>query len=301
MSISFISTVLNEEGTIEKLLQSLLLQSKKPDEIIIVDGGSIDDTVDKMENFQREHLDSNVIISVIKKTNRAEGRNEAIKIANGDIIAISDAGCELDKDWLKKIIQPFNKPFIDVVAGYYKSKTTNIFEKCVTSYVLSPPDKVNPQEFLPASRSMAFRRKTWENLGGFPINFSDNEDYVLANTMRKKRMQIFFAKDAIVYWYPRTNITGFFYMIYRFARGDTKAKLRYPKMISIFLRYIFLFFLALYFPLFYLLIGLTIYLLWAVWKNYKYVNHPLAFLYLPVFQVTSDIAVMAGFIRGRIL
>jgi len=52
---SFITTVLNEENTIESLLGSLINQTKKPDEIIIVDGGSSDKTIRKIENFcQRE-------------------------------------------------------------------------------------------------------------------------------------------------------------------------------------------------------------------------------------------------------
>ena len=44
MKISFISTVYNEEKTIIKFINSLLTQSKLPNEIIIVDGGSTDKT-----------------------------------------------------------------------------------------------------------------------------------------------------------------------------------------------------------------------------------------------------------------
>ena len=50
MKTSFIATVLNEEKTIKALLSSLAKQTKKPEEIIIVDGGSTDQTVAKIKN-----------------------------------------------------------------------------------------------------------------------------------------------------------------------------------------------------------------------------------------------------------
>ena len=45
MKISFITTVFNEEKTIRAFFDSLFSQSKLPDEIVIVDGGSNDNTI----------------------------------------------------------------------------------------------------------------------------------------------------------------------------------------------------------------------------------------------------------------
>ena len=50
MKTSFITTVLNEEKTIEGLLESLNNQTLKPDEIVIVDGGSTDRTIAEIKN-----------------------------------------------------------------------------------------------------------------------------------------------------------------------------------------------------------------------------------------------------------
>ena len=45
---------------------------------------------------------------VIKKRgNRSVGRNEGIKRSTGDIVAITDAGCILDRNWIKNIAAPF--------------------------------------------------------------------------------------------------------------------------------------------------------------------------------------------------
>lgn len=296
--ISFVATVLNEEKTIDQLLLSIDKQQLKPDEIIFVDGGSFDSTVEKIKLFGELCPHLNIKCYVISGGNRAMGRNKGIRFSRGEIIVISDAGCILDQNWLKNIVEPFRDPKIDVVAGYYKAKTISIFEKCIAPYVLVPRDRINIHNFLPASRSMALRKAVWKKLGGFPEKFSDNEDFVLANEMKKKQINIFFTDKAIVSWYPCKNIKSFVVMIFRFARGDTKANLRYGKMLTVYTRYIVFVLLFLSFPIMYLLITLFLYLSWAVWKNYRYVNHPLAIIYLPLLQFSSDIAIMAGFIIG---
>ena len=52
MKVSLITTVFNEEKTITPFLKSVLVQIRKPNEIIIVDGGSTDFTVKKISEFK---------------------------------------------------------------------------------------------------------------------------------------------------------------------------------------------------------------------------------------------------------
>ena len=98
IKLSLIVTVLNEEKYIGKLIDSISIQTKIPDEIIIVDGGSIGNTVAKIQNskFKIQNYKSKFKI-IIKPGNRSVGRNEAIRKTTGDIILSTDAGCILDK------------------------------------------------------------------------------------------------------------------------------------------------------------------------------------------------------------
>ena len=124
MKISFITTVYNEEKTVEIFLDSIFSQSKLPDELIIVDGKSTDKTIEvikrKKLSLKKDTLSKISFKIFVKKGNRSVGRNEAIKNATGDIIVCSDARNILDIEWIRNIIKPFKEKNIDVVSGYYK-------------------------------------------------------------------------------------------------------------------------------------------------------------------------------------
>ena len=307
MKISFITTVLNEEKTIEGLLESLNNQTLKPDEIVIVDGGSTDRTIAEIKNQKSKIKNHAKFKILVKKGNRSVGRNEAIRNAKGDIILCSDGGCVLDKNWIKNITRDFRFNEVDVVAGYYKGMAKNAFEKALVPYVLVMEDRLNPDNFLPATRSIAFKKSIWKKAGGFDEEFSNNEDYVFAKKLRKAGACISFAKDAVVFWKPRKNLKEASVMFYRFAKGDSESGIIRPKAILILGRYLIgalLVFLLLYSHSFLQLILIVVllinYVVWAASKNYKYVDSLLSVFYLIVLQFLSDFAVITGTVSGFI-
>lgn len=304
MHFSLIATVKNEEKSIQKFLDSIKNQTKKPDEVVIVDGGSADNTVQEIKKYTSRIKNLKVIT---KKGNRSVGRNEAIKNSVHDIIACTDAGNILDPDWIKNIIQPFQKQGADVVAGYYKGKVASTFQKCVIPYVLVMPDRLHADSFLPATRSMAFKKSIWQKAGKFSEKYSHNEDYIFAKKLRKMGAKIIFKKNAFVYWEPRENISQFYTMCKRFAYGDSEAGIYRPKVVFILGRYLiallilsYIFLTGLYSLIFPVFILFLLYVIWAILKNYTYIKHWKAFIFLPILQLTSDIAVIIGTIGGVI-
>src|SRR3989344_3545074 len=197
MKIVLIITVLNEEKTIDSFLDSFLIQTIKPDELIIVDGGSNDDTIKRIKNYELRVRKSGIKFKLfVKKGNISKGRNFAVKNSASDIIAISDVGCVLDKNWLKRITFPFKDKSVDVVAGFYKGLPKTSFEKSLVPYVLVVSNKAN-KDFLPASRSMAIRKKVFEKIGGFSEKLDQAEDYDLAKRLKKIDGKIVFEKRAV--------------------------------------------------------------------------------------------------------
>ncbi len=316
MTISFITTIFNESGTIGRFLDSVYSQTKLPDEIIIVDGGSTDDTVSKIKDLRLKIKEKKVIFKLfIKKGNRSVGRNEAIKHATGDIIVCSDSGNILDKNWIKNITEPFHSKQdsstslrfsqkdngVDVVAGYYEGMAKNVFQKSLVPYALVMPDRVDPNNFLPATRSIAFTKAIWKKVGGFNEKLSHNEDYVFAKALKKLGANIIFKKDAIVYWLPRDTIKEAYIMFFRFAYGDAEARILRPKVLLIFIRYFIIvgfLVLSIFLPSFYasefFIVLILLYSIWAISKNYRYVKDVRAFFWLPIIQFTADVAVIKG-------
>lgn len=313
MKTSLVVTVFNEEKSIEEFIKSVLSQGRLPDEIIIVDGGSSDQTAAKVKNsceagsrFARQISNKKLKFKFfIKKGNRSVGRNEGIRIATGNIVLSTDAGCILDKRWVEKIIEPFEDRNVDVVAGYYKGRARSTFQKSLVPYVLVMPDKVDPKEFLPATRTMAFKKSIWKKVGGFDEQLSHNEDYVFANKLKKIGAKMVFKKDAIVEWIPQNTYKEAFVMFFRFALGDAESGIGRTSVLLLFARYFlciyFLFLSFLYksfIPFIVIIVSFIFYILWSIKKNYRYVGDKRAIKILPLLQLTADGAVLSGTIIG---
>lgn len=310
MRASVISTVLNEEKFIEKFIDSIANQSITPDELIIVDAGSSDKTTDLIEKRIKKYANKFLIKLLIKKGNRSVGRNEAIKNSRNEIIAVTDVGCIPDKNWLKNIVKPFKDNLrIDVVSGFYHATYKNIFEKSLSTYTSVMSDKIDEENFVPSSRSIAFKKSAWKKSGGYPEELDTCEDLVFAKKLKEKGNKFIFKKDAVVDWPQRRNLKEAFFQFFGYAKGDGFARYFRPNTPFLFLRYIFItYLLSLSLILrsqelnIIILISFFAYIYWSIIKNYKYVRDVKGFYYLPVLQITSDISVILGttigFIQG---
>ena len=310
MNISICITVLDEEGTIAPLLDSLLNQSKKAKQIIIVDAGSSDKTVEIIRHYQQKE---GRVKLLVEPCNRGRGRNLAIEIAKGDIIAMTDAGCIADKNWLKKLTAPFATGRVDVSAGFYKMTANNSFQKAEEVYLGITPNNFG-YDFLPSTRSVAFTKKIWEQIGGFPEDTGGvAEDTVFNYKLIKSSAKLSRVKDATVEWGMPDNLKDFFWKIFGYAKGDVKSKIWvFPgkgvmshniKALLVLIRYVLvLVFLILtlkfQLPLAYLGILFLIYLIWAFRKIYLAFGDWKTALWGPVLQITSDFGVMGGFLKG---
>jgi glycosyltransferase involved in cell wall biosynthesis len=305
-AVSVIVTVFNEALTIEALLHALVQQTQSPEEIIITDGGSTDTTVALIEQFSSVHPGVPIrVLSVLG--NRSVGRNAACRAARSKLIACTDAGCTPQKNWLELLVKRHLTTQVPVVAGYYTAQKGTPFMEAGAAYVLVMPGNLQEDAFLPATRSMLFEKEVWKQVGGFDERYSDNEDYVFAHELRRHNIPIAFSRDAVVEWQPRKNLTSFAYMIFRFARGDIVSGIVRPKVVFIFFRYLaaaISLFMCVYFwgwmvTTAYFLLASMLYIGWSISKNARYATQ--GWYWLPVLQVTSDVAVMYGSIFGLLL
>ena len=307
--ISLIATVLNEGDNAHQLMISLTAQTLQPDEIVIVDGGSHDDTVAIIESYA-DRLPVRVLTE--RGCNISRGRNVAIAAAQGDIIAVTDFGVKLPADWLEHLVQPLlNDPACQVASGFFHADPHNSFEVAMGATVLPLRDEIDPATFLPSSRSVAFRKPAWQAVGGYPEWLDYSEDLVFDLRLKQRYGAFAFAPDAVALFRPRGSMLAFFKQYYRYARGDGKADLWRKRHI---IRYATYLLLA---PLIFLLgwrlhrlwwllygIGAVLYLyrpyrrLTTVLRLAPPVNLPLVALLIPVIRLIGDLAKMIGYPVG---
>ncbi|MEJ5199181.1 MAG: glycosyltransferase [Anaerolineae bacterium] len=261
MRVSVICTVLNEGEAIRRLLDSLLAQTRRPDEVVIVDGGSRDQTVAVIQEYA-DRLPLRVLVE--PGANISRGRNVAIAAATGNVIASVDAGVWLEPQWLEKLVEPIEErmansesanqgfaprhssfvirhspfairhspirhsSFADspfAVAGFFVPDPHTTFEIAMGATVLPAREDIRPERFLPSSRSVAFTRAAWAAVGGYPEWLDYCEDLIFDLRVRAVAGPFAWVPEAVAHFRPRGSLRAFFKQYYRYARGDGKADL----------------------------------------------------------------------------
>lgn len=310
--ITLIATVLNEGGSIHHLMDSIKRQSRQPDEIVIVDGGSQDDTLAILQRYRRQ-LPLRLLVA--EGCNISQGRNRAVAAARGDIIAVTDAGVRLADDWLENITRPLlEQPHSSGVGGFFQADPQTAFEAALGAVTLPLESEIDPKTFLPSSRSAAFRKAAWELVGGYPEWLDFCEDLVFDMRLRASVGDFAFAPDALVYFRPRQSLRQFWRQYFLYARGDGKAHLwgkRHLIRCTVYLLLAPLILLLglLVNPLFWLLYaaGGAVYL-WRPYRRLPFVLRRFpeqsAFVWLycilmiPVIRLAGDAAKMLGYPLG---
>lgn len=297
------------------LLDSLTAQTRMPDEVVIADGGSRDATLAVMREYEARlplHLLS------APGANISQGRNAAIRAATGDIIAVTDAGVWCEPEWLERLTAPFNPklPITNnqlppLVAGFFHSDPQTVTEMAMGATVLPEAPDVNPQTFLPSSRSVAFRKEVWEAVGGYPEWLDFSEDVVFDVHVRERFGPFLFVPEAVAHFRPRGSLRALARQYYHYARGDGKAQL-FPRQHAVrYFAYLIAAPLLIYAALtvngWLWLLGLLAGLAYIraplrrLWPRLKTLSLPdrlLALMLVPAIRIVGDVAKMLGYPAG---
>lgn len=215
---SLVSTVLNDHLGVEAFFQAIAQQTRLPDEILIVDGGSRDGTWEALQKEARApRTGVEVVVAQEAGCNVARGRDLAIGASRGDVIVSTDIGCQWDPEWFAELVAPFEQDGgdrIDVVIGSWAVRESDAkSDWALVEFARRYPFRLEATpRSLGINRSIAYRRTVWEKVGGYPEDLTLAADDVVFNQIiRQPKWGFRFAAAPIVrcYWERHQTLAQF--------------------------------------------------------------------------------------------
>jgi rhamnosyltransferase len=124
-TVSIVIRALDEAEHLPALFSGLLRQSRRPDEVILVDSGSTDDTV----AIARAH-GAEVVHIAPEDFSFGRSLNRGCAKAKGDVLVFASAHVyPLDEKWLDLIVAPFDRPDVGLVYGRQTGDTRTHFSE----------------------------------------------------------------------------------------------------------------------------------------------------------------------------
>jgi len=240
LSVAVVMPVRNEADQVDVTLESLWRQHRLPDEIVVADGGSTDQTVERV----KRHGDRGVPIRVVDNATHfcGGGRNAGVLATRAHVIVHMDFGNVADPGWLAAMVEPFESdPELDYLGGIYHPKCDTKFERVVAAVVnfndciaaTWPIERL--REFvaglerapLPGGMCMAYRRALWEQAGGFSTWARKGQDRLFGLRVRRLGRKIGLTAEAIVHY----NTADSYRALYRqrFLSGLWGARTALPR------------------------------------------------------------------------
>lgn len=193
-AISVIMPVKNGARFIADALASIELQQVPVSEILVVDDGSTDSTVDIVLSLARK----NIAIRLLEGPGRGPGpaRNVALSVANGEILGFLDADDLWPANKLERQIGRLNsKPHVNVVSGFVR-----YFNKQAKGKLEPARDSHVNDIFHVHLGAAVFRRSVFEKIGKFEESMLYSEDVDLILRIREAEIPMTILRDIMLYY-----------------------------------------------------------------------------------------------------
>lgn len=114
--ISIVTVSFNSEKTIRDTFKSILNQTYKNIEYIVIDGASKDTTVDIIKEYEGKFIDKNISFKWISEKDNGiyDAMNKGIDLANGEIIGLLNSDDWFENDALEKVVKEYRKSNFDM-------------------------------------------------------------------------------------------------------------------------------------------------------------------------------------------
>lgn len=185
--ISIITATFNSAKTLKDTIQSVLRQTNKDFEYLIIDGGSTDETIDIVKSYESEFSGRLKWVSE-KDQGIYDAMNKGIKMASGDVVGILNSDDYFTSDdILQTVDNAFKSHEIDAIYGDIHFIRDGNPQKCVRYYSsrMFRPFWLR-FGFIPAHPSFYCKREVFEKAGLYSLDYKIGADYEMMVRLFKK-------------------------------------------------------------------------------------------------------------------
>ena len=232
LKISMLIPAHNEEKSIARCVQSCLDQTRKLDEIIIVNDGSTDSTPDILATFG----DQIKVIHTPGLGNKSYAQEEGLKSVTGDIFVTTDADTIIHPDFVKYVEEDFvRNPQIRAVGGYVRSLKHNWITACrAFEYALGQNLHKLAQHhmdylFVIPGAAGAFHTETFKKYMAFEHDVI-TEDLDFTYRLHKNDFKIFYDRRAIVFTQDPATLHSYINQMRRWFGGGWQCLMKHWRL-----------------------------------------------------------------------
>ena len=212
--VSVVIPAYNASKTIDDCLTSILKQDFSDYEVVVVDDGSTDDTLEKVKRYPVKLVRS-------PRQGAPGARNVGFEASKGNIVIFLDSDCIVGRNLIVNLIRPLLNPEIGVTQPWWdnidKDKLVPSLIFKIYEYLVS---NIEYPDYL-WSYCFAIRRELFEAVGKFdPATGIGADDIELAQRIVKAGYRIYLMKELRVKHLFRQSLLGHIKRHFRIARDQ---------------------------------------------------------------------------------
>ena len=205
-SVSVVVAAFDAEGTIGECVESLLALRYPDDllEIVVVDNGSRDGTRRILEGFGEA-----IMVGDEPIRGPAAARNAGVRLANGEVIALTDADCTVAPDWLTELVPALAEPAVGIVGGtnlaHRPANRAELYGETIHDHRRSilawrPPYVI--------TMNWAARRSLFDDVGLFDESLSRGSDVEFSYRVVRAGYRLAYSPGAVIYHRNEHSLFG---------------------------------------------------------------------------------------------
>ena len=234
-SVSLLVAVRNESDYIQDCISSIITQTYPVAnlEVIILDGGSTDDTRQIIEGLITGYQNYRLVIN--PKGIQSAAWNLGIDISHGEIISIVSGHVILAPDYVAKAVETLQRTGADLVGGTTRAISTEVVGQAIALAMSSPfgvggaRHRYTEIEEETDSVFMGFcRRSLYEKIGNFDEELVRNQDDEFSYRLTKAGGRIVCYPEIISYYHTRSTLNSLWKQYFQYGLWKVRVLQKHP-------------------------------------------------------------------------